>query len=87
MKRRKSSRKIIEKARRRIARHAPAEVAGIVFDPFAKADLFDHFEIVVGALMDPLPFDEAVFFLEKSERSVSSAWIVSMARETDCLQG
>ena len=53
---------VIHKAMGRLPFAAPIKVAGVVFNPFAKADLPNHFEIVAGPLFGPLGFDEGVIF-------------------------
>ena len=58
---------VVEEAGGRISGGAFAEVAGVVFNAFAKADLFEHFEIVEGALLDALFFNEAIFCFKKGD--------------------
>jgi hypothetical protein len=45
---------IFEQRRRRLARQAAGEEAGIVLDPGAAAGGRDHFEVEIGALLQPL---------------------------------
>ncbi len=59
--------KIIKKAGRGSARRPFAEMAGIVFDPFAKTNFADHFKIVISPLFDSLGLYKAVFFLEERD--------------------
>jgi hypothetical protein len=74
-------REIIEEARRGVACGAATEVAGIVLDAFAGANGAEHLEVIGGALLDALPLDEFVSFSKKSTRSLSSALMVSTARQ------
>ena len=55
---------VIEQGGRRFARQAAGEVAGVVLDAVAVADLLHHFEIEHGALLQALRFDEFALFLE-----------------------
>ncbi len=49
------------------ARRAHGEVAGVVLDAFAEADLADEFEVVVGAHLEPLGFDELAALFEPGD--------------------
>jgi len=46
----------IEERERLRSRHSSGEMAGIIFDPVAESHLLQHFEIVLGAHLQPLRF-------------------------------
>jgi hypothetical protein len=65
------------------ARRAGArQVAGVVLDALAEAQLVEHFEVEAGALLDALRLDQLAFSWKNFERSRSSSLIVSIARST-----
>ncbi len=51
---------VVEQARRRLAGAAPREIARVVLDPVAVADLEDHLQVEARALLEPLRLDELV---------------------------
>ncbi len=53
-------RQVVEQARRRLARRAAGEVARIVLDALAVADLGHHLDVELGALLQPLRLDQLV---------------------------
>ena len=57
-------RQIVEQRGRRFARQASGEMARVVFDAVAVADLADHFQIEHGALVEALRFDQLAFLFE-----------------------
>ncbi len=60
-------RQIVQQGRRGRTFRATGQVARVVFNAFAKADLLQHFQIVPGALLDALRFHELVLALEKTD--------------------
>ena len=57
-------RQVIEQRRRRLARPAPGQIAGIVFDAGAIAHFQHHFQIEQGALLQPLRLDQLVLIAQ-----------------------
>ena len=51
---------IVEQARRRLAGAAPRQIARVVLDAVAVADLEDHLQVEARALLEPLRLDELV---------------------------
>ena len=51
---------VVVQGRRRFARLTPGEVARVVFDAGAVAELYHHFQIKAGALLKPLRFYQFV---------------------------
>ena len=49
---------IIEQGKGRLARVSAVKIAGIVFDARTISDLPDHFQVMVGALREPLGFEK-----------------------------
>ena len=60
-------REVVEEGRRRLARRPPGEVARVVLDPLAVAELGEHFEIEEGALRQPLRLEELLLAVEFGE--------------------
>src|SRR5260221_10523512 len=58
---------IIKEAGRRSARRPFAEMAGIVFDPFAKTDFADHFKVVISSLPYSLGLHKSILFLKECD--------------------
>jgi hypothetical protein len=52
------ARQVVDQRRRRLAGLAAGQVARIVLDPFAEADLDHHLEVEARALLDPLRLDQ-----------------------------
>jgi hypothetical protein len=52
---------IFEQGRRRLARQAAGQEAAVVLDPRAAAGGRDHFEVEIGALFQPLRFEQLAF--------------------------
>jgi hypothetical protein len=62
---------------------AAGEVARVVLDAVAVADLAQHVEVVARALFEPLRFEQlAVVFEERQPVSTSSSSIASIARRS-----
>ena len=59
--------KIVEQTGRRLARLAAVEVAGVVFNAVAVAELFNHFEVKLGALLNALGLHKLPVLLEIGE--------------------
>ena len=57
-------RQIVDQRRRGLARIAPGQVARIVFDALAEAQLDQHLQVEARALLDALRFDQLGGFLE-----------------------
>ncbi len=55
------ARHVFEEGRRRLARLAPGQIAGIVLDPGAAAGRLDHLEIIGRALLEPLRLEQFPF--------------------------
>ena len=53
-------RQVVEQARRRLAGAAPRQIARVVLDAVAVADLEDHLQVEARALLEPLRLDELV---------------------------
>ena len=71
---RKSSGKIVEQGRRRLAGRPAREVARVVLDPVAVADLAQHLEVETGALLEPLALEQlAARPRARRSRSLSSS--------------
>ncbi|MCY1298383.1 hypothetical protein D9M68_707540 [compost metagenome] len=51
---------IVVERRRRLARSAPGEIAGVVFDTVAVAEFEDHLQVEAGALLQALGFHQLV---------------------------
>ena len=60
-------RQVAEQRRRGIPRPPSRQVAGVVLDPLAVADLLHHLQVIEGALLDPLGLDQFVLGLEKGD--------------------
>ena len=75
---------IIEQRGRRFAGQASGEMARIVFDAVAVADLPDHFQIEHGALVEALRFDQlaALFQLLLPPLELASRCCAAPARES-----
>ena len=74
-------RQIVEQRRRRLTRRPPGEMARVVLDAVAVADLLDHLEIEHRPLMQPLRLEDLALRLELRRGSAtSSSLIVSTAR-------
>ena len=58
---------VLEQRRRRLSRGAPRQVARVVLDAGAIAQLADHLDIVPGALLQALRFDQFIILLELLE--------------------
>ena len=58
---------VVEERGGRLALHAAVEVAGVVLDAVAVAELFHHLEVELGALFKALGFEQAVRALELDE--------------------
>ncbi len=58
-------RQVIDQRGRRLARRAAGEMARVVFDAFAEAELREHLQIETRALLDALRLDEAAGILEE----------------------
>ena len=58
---------VFEQGRRRLARLAAGEIARIVFDAGAGAGCLQHFEIELGALLQPLRLEQAARGVELVE--------------------
>ncbi len=54
----RARRQVIDQCRRRLARLATGQMARVVLDPLAKADLGHHLEVEARPLLDPLRFDQ-----------------------------
>ena len=73
-------RQIVEQARRRLARRAAGQIARVVLDAVAVADLAHHLEVEARALLQPLRLDQLVLrATARSSRSCSSSRISSTA--------
>ncbi len=55
---------IFEQGRRRLAGQAPGQEAAVILDPGAAAGGGDHLQVEIGALLEPLRFEQAAFGLE-----------------------
>ena len=58
-------REVIEQAEGALAGFSPVEVPAVILDPVAEPDFFDHLEIVEGALVKALGFDEFGLLVEE----------------------
>ena len=67
------ARHVFEKGRRRLARLAPGQIARIVLDAGAAAGRLDHFEIVGGALLEPLRLQQLALGEELVEADLQVA--------------
>ena len=56
-------RQILKQGRRRLARLRPGKIARIVFDALAASGFHQHFQIVIGTLLQPLRLDQLVGFI------------------------
>ena len=72
--------KVIQQRERRFPRRAAVEVAGIVLDAGAVADLAQHFDVVARALFKALRFKQFSLGLESFKRSLRSFSMFSMQR-------
>ena len=70
---------VLEQRRRRLAGQAAGEEAAVVLDPGAAAGGGDHLEVEVGALLEPLGFEQAALGVQLLEPLVSSKRIASVA--------
>ena len=57
-------REIVEQRRGRLAGLAARQVAGVVLDPVAVADLLDHLQVEHRPLVQPLRLEQPAFALE-----------------------
>ena len=60
-------RQVVDERGRRLARGAAREVARVVLDALAEAQLVQHLEVEVGALLQPLQLQELALLLEEVE--------------------
>ena len=58
---------VVNQGVRRAAGRPPVEVPRVILDAGGEADLAQHLDIVAGALLDALGFDELVFALEMGD--------------------
>ena len=58
-------REVVHQRERRLARLAAVEIARVVLDAGAVADLAQHFDVVVGALLQPLRLEQAPALAEE----------------------
>lgn len=59
-------RKIIEQREGRFTRLAAVEITAVIFHAVAIADLAHHFQVVFGALFQPLGFQQFARLLERA---------------------
>src|SRR5213076_2318272 len=52
------ARQVVEQARRGLPGRAPRQIARVILDARAVADLLDHFHVEAGALLEPLRFQQ-----------------------------
>ena len=60
-------RQVVEQARRRLARRAAGQIARVVLDAGAVADLFHHLHVEHGALLEALRLDQLVLLAQHLE--------------------
>ncbi|MNM65456.1 hypothetical protein D3C81_769030 [compost metagenome] len=58
-------RQVVDQRRRRLAGARAGQVARVVLDALAEAQLGEHFEIEAGTLLQPLRLDQPVFLVEE----------------------
>ena len=76
-------RQVVDQRRRRLARRRARQVARVVLDALAVADLLQHLEVEARALLEALRLDQLAWpSTNSSSRSRSSSLIVSIARST-----
>ncbi len=75
-------RKVVEERRRRLPRRASGEVARVVLDAVAVAELLDHLQVEHRALVEPLGLEQAAGRVSSARRASSSRRIVPIARSS-----
>jgi hypothetical protein len=70
---------IFEQRRRRLAGRRPVRIARVVLDAGAGAGGGDHFEVEIGALLQPLRLEQLALRLSSFSRSASSSLMPSTA--------
>ena len=58
--------KIIQKCGRRRSRLSALDHPGVIFNAIAKADLCEHFQIIIGSLRDSLSLDQLIILPKPS---------------------